>query len=259
MRDTVTLIPLRGLPLAQPGDDLAELLAPAVAAARAAAADVLVVAQKIVSKAENRYVHLAAITPTAKAMESARVCEKDPRLVELILRQSERVLRCVKGVLITRHKLGFTHANAGIDHSNIPQDKLQERVLLLPERPDRSAAALRAGLQRRLGVSLGVIINDSVGRAWRLGSVGIAIGAAGVACLRSDTGRADLLGNELRATEIGLADEIAAAASLVMGQADEAVPAVLVKGLKGATTPDVSRARQTAAALIRAEADDLFS
>ncbi|MGI9229268.1 MAG: coenzyme F420-0:L-glutamate ligase [Gammaproteobacteria bacterium] len=253
MTEAVKIIPLSGIPLVQPGDRLVDLLAPAVTAVAAADGDILVVAQKIVSKAEDRYVNLSDIVPTARAEALAQTCGKDARLVELILRQSGQVIRCAKDVIIVRHKLGFVHANAGIDHSNIRQGADGEQVLLLPEQPDRSAAELRAGLAEQLGLRLAVIINDSAGRAWRLGISGFAIGAAGITCLLDKTGQRDLLGNELFKTEIALADEIAAAASLLMGQTDEGIPAVLIKGLPVASDSD-----QTAADLIRAEQDDLF-
>ena len=215
----IRLLPVRGLPEVMPGDDLAALLLRQLQAYPLAGGDILVVAQKVVSKAENRYVDLAAITPSGHALALARETNKDPRLVELILAQSQRVVRYREDVLIVEHKLGFVHANAGIDHSNLPQDPASERVLLLPENPEASAGRIREQIRQHLGVHVGVIINDSAGRAWRNGVTGIAIGAAGLPCLLDLRGESDLHGNPLRVTEVGIADEIAAAASLVMGQA----------------------------------------
>ena len=248
----IRLLPVRGVPEVMPGDDLPALLLEGLREYPVRGGDVLVVAQKVVSKAEDRYVDLAAITPSDQALELARETDKDPRLVELVLAQSQRVVRYREDVLIVEHKLGFVHANAGIDHSNIPQTSASDRVLLLPENPDASAAQIHAQIKQRLGVSVGVIINDSAGRAWRNGVTGIAIGAAGLPCLLDLRGENDLHGNPLRVTEVGIADEIAAAASLVMGQAAQGIPAVLVQGLdlRGATTD--------ASALIRDPDKDLF-
>ncbi len=230
MTTPLTLTPLPGVPFVRRGDDLAALILRGLRRARLALqdGDVLVVAQKVVSRAEGRLVDLRTITPSAEARALAAKVEKDPRLVELILRESNAVLRAVPGVLIVEHKRGFVCANAGIDHSNVCGD--DECVLLLPEDPDRSAAALRRRLEEVSGKRLGVIVNDSHGRAWRLGTMGVAIGISGVPALVDLRGRRDLVGRELRATQIGAADELAAAASLVMGQADEGTPVVHVRG-----------------------------
>ncbi len=226
----LVLTPLLGIPLVERGDDLAALILEA--AERSGVSwrdgDVVVVAQKIVSRAEGRMVDLNAVSPSPKARELAALTQKDPRLVELILREGAEVLRAVPGVLIVEHKRGFVCANAGIDHSNACGS--EDCVLLLPENPDESAARLRSRLEAATGRRLGVIINDSHGRAWRLGTMGVAIGVSGVPALVDLRGRYDLLGRELRITQIGAADELAAAASLVMGQADEAIPAVHVRG-----------------------------
>lgn len=248
----IRLLPLRGIPEVMPGDDLATLLLESLHEHQVAEDDILVVAQKIVSKAENRYVDLAGVTPSDRALELAGKTGKDPRLVELILSQSKRVVRYRQDVLIVEHRLGFVHANAGIDHSNIPQDARSERVLLLPEDPDASAARIHAAIRQTCGVNAGVIINDSAGRAWRNGVTGIAIGAAGLPCLLDLRGEADLHGNPLRVTEAGIADDIAATASLVMGQAAQGIPAVLVKGLA------LRGPHNNASALIRDPAKDLF-
>ena len=250
--DGIWLLPVRGLPEVVPGDDLAALLLERLQAYPLADGDILVIAQKIVSQAENRYVDLAGVTPSDRATQLAGETGKDPRLVELILSQSKRVVRYRQDVLIVEHRLGFVHANAGIDHSNIPQDNRSERVLLLPEDPDASAARIHAAVRQACGVNAGVIINDSAGRAWRNGVTGIAIGGAGLSCLLDLRGENDLHGNPLRVTEVGIADEIAAAASLVMGQAARGIPAVLVKGLA------LRGPHNNASALIRDPDKDLF-
>ena len=248
----IALLPLRGLPEVMPGDDLAALLLQQLQAYPLAGGDILVIAQKVVSKAEDRYVDLAGITPSERAVNLAGKVGKDARLVELILAQSKRVVRYREDILIVEHRLGFIHANAGIDHSNIPQNPASERVLLLPENPDASAARIREQIRRQRDADIGVIINDSAGRAWRNGVTGIAIGAAGLPCLLDLRGEHDLHGNPLRVTEVGIADEIAAAASLVMGQAAQGIPAVLVRGL------DLRGAATDASALIRDPDKDLF-
>lgn len=230
-RLTLTAVP--HIPLIQPGDDLAQILAEALLAAdlRPQAGDVLAIAQKIVSKAEGRYVNLKDVVPSDEAVKVAHVVDKDARLVELILQESTEISRMAKGVLIVRHKLGFTSANAGIDRSNIKHHEGEEQVLLLPQNPDRSAAALRTALHNLLGIKLGLIITDSHGRPFRLGIQNIAIGVAGIPALVDKRGDLDMFGNELKVTTIGLADELAAASGLLMGQADEAAPAVLMQGL----------------------------
>lgn len=248
----VRLLPVHGLPKVAPGNNLAALLLEPLQALSPEPGDVLVVAQKIVSKAENRYVNLAEVTPSERALDLAGRVRKDPRLVELILAQSKRVVRHRPEVLIVEHELGFIHANAGIDHSNIPQNDRAEMALLLPANPDASARRIHLALKQTLGIDLGIVINDSAGRPWRNGVVGIAIGAAGLPCLLDLRGQRDLYGNPLNTTEVGVADEIAAAASLVMGQAAQDIPAVLVKGLR------LQGPSETAAALLRAPEKDLF-
>ena len=240
---SVALIALAGIPMVEPGDDLAALIR--ASAPPFAAGDVIVVAQKIVSKAEGRIVDLATVSPSQHALRIAAETDKDPRLVHLILSESDRVLRAVKGVLIVVHRCGYVLANAGIDASNVGEG----RVLLLPEDPDASAARLSAAL----GVP--VIVNDSLGRAWRNGTVGTALGAHGLPSLLDLRGQPDLFGRTLRATEIGLADEIAAAASMVQGQAAEGTPVVLVRGIPSLLTAGPAR---DASALIRARENDLF-
>lgn len=236
------------------GDDLADLIATALELndVTLRARDVLVVAQKIVSKAEGRMVDLATISPSPQALDLAALVEKDPRLVEVILSESVRVVRARRGVLIVEHRLGFIMANAGVDRSNVAAADKAERVLLLPENPDASAEALRRRLAALSGVDLAVVINDSFGRVWRQGTVGVAIGAAGLPALIDLRGRPDLFGRKLEATLIGFADEVAAAASLLMGQADEGQPVALIRGLSW------SAPASTAASMIRPQSEDLF-
>jgi coenzyme F420-0:L-glutamate ligase / coenzyme F420-1:gamma-L-glutamate ligase len=250
----LTLTALAGVKLVEPGDDLGAISVAAFAANGLApqAGDALVVAQKVVSKAEGRYVEVASIEPSAQAIALAAQVDKDPHFVEIVLGESKRVVRHRPGLLIVEHRLGFVMANAGIDHSNVPAADGVERVLLLPCDPDGSARALRDHLVSTFGVPIGVVISDSFGRAWRKGTVGIALGAAGLPAVIDMRGQPDLFGRELLVTETGFADEIAAAAGLLMGQADEALPMVLVRGLAW-SAPDAP-----AAALIRPAEHDLF-
>jgi coenzyme F420-0:L-glutamate ligase/coenzyme F420-1:gamma-L-glutamate ligase len=254
MASTVALLPLCGIKLVEPGDDLGAIAANAFAANGLVPGngDVLVVAQKIVSKSEGRYVDVATIEPSPRTIALAAEVDKDPRFVEVVLSESKRVVRHRPGLLIVEHRLGFVMANAGIDHSNVPTEVGGERVLLLPEDPDGSARALREHLVRVFAKEIAVIISDSFGRAWRKGTVGVALGAAGLPALIDMRGRPDLFGRALQVTETGFADEIAAAAGLLMGQADEAVPMVLVRGLSW-SAPEV-----TAATLVRPAEHDLF-
>ena len=212
----------------------------------------LVIAQKIVSKAEGRIVDLATIEPSARARALAAEVDKDPRLVQVILSESVRVVRARRGVLIVEHRLGFVLANAGVDQSNVAHAGGSERVLLLPENPDRSAERLRRGLAALTGIDVAVVINDSFGRPWRQGTAGVAVGVAGLPALIDLRGRPDLFGRRLEVSVIGFADEVAAAASLLMGQADEGLPAVLVRGLSW------SAPESTAASIIRSPNEDLF-
>ncbi len=222
------LTALPGLPRVAPGDDLAALIGEALARAnlRLASGDVLVVAQKIVSKAEDRYVDLNAVRVGERARALAVETGKDPRLVQLILDESVAVVRQRPGVLIVEHRNGYVHANAGVDQSNIEQHPDRPRALLLPQDPDASAARLR----RALGGEVNVIINDTAGRAWRNGVMGFALGTAGFEPVVDLIGRQDMFGNVLQITQVAVADELAAAASFVMGQAAEATPVVLIRG-----------------------------
>ena len=254
MTPTVTITGLSGIKLVEPGDDLGAITVTAFAANGVVPedGDVLVLAQKIVSKAEGRYVDVATVQPSERAIALAAELDKDPRFVEVVLSESKRVVRHRPGLLIVEHRLGLVMANAGIDHSNVPTDDGVDRVLLLPEDPDGSARALREHLVRVFGTGIAVIVSDSFGRAWRKGTVGIALGAAGLPALVDLRGHPDLFGRALLVTETGFADEIAAAATQLMGQAGEAIPMVLVRGLAW-SAPEVP-----AAALIRPAEHDLF-
>ena len=231
---TLTLYPIPGIPLIQPGDDLAAIILSCLSMAEMELkdGDILVLAQKIVSKAEGRYVNLNSISPSQKAKELATETRKDPRLVELILNESNEILRYRPGSIIVEHRLGFVCASAGIDHSNVNNlgGSAEDWVLLLPENPDRSANKMRIAIYKSLKIHIGVLIIDSHGRAWRLGTVGVAIGLSGMPGIMDLRGVPDLFGYKLQITTVGTADELAAAASLVMGQASEGTPAVIVRG-----------------------------
>lgn len=247
------LVALPGIPLVQPGDDLAGMILEAVrrCGERLRDGDVLVVAQKVVSKAEGRLVQLATVRPSERALALAEATGKDPRIVELVLGESEEIVRSGRDVIIAEHQSGFVMANAGIDQSNVGAEG-GDAVLLLPSDPDASCAKLRRDLRVRQAVDVGVIVNDSHGRAWRNGTVGVALGAAGVPALLDLRGRPDLFDRTLRATEVGLADELASAASIVMGQADEGRPVVLLRGVPYARREGCARE------LVRPRERDLF-
>ncbi|MCB9419447.1 MAG: coenzyme F420-0:L-glutamate ligase [Ardenticatenaceae bacterium] len=229
---TLTAVP--HIPDVQPGDDVAGLILAALDTTDLSlqSGDVLAIAQKIISKAEGRLVRLADVTPSARAVDVAAQTDKDPRIVELILQESDEISRLKPGVLVVRHRLGFTSANAGIDRSNVGPMTDDECVLLLPQDPDDSAQRIRQALCDRLGIDIGVIITDSHGRPFRLGTVGVAIGVAGLPALWDRRGEKDRYGYTLQHTDVGVADEIAAAAGLLMGQAGEGLPVVLLRGLQ---------------------------
>ena len=231
---TIQLVALQNLPLIQQGDDLPQILLSSLDDSQIDLedGDVLVIAQKVISKAEGRKVALQSVTPSAQAIELAEKTEKDPRVVELILQESAEVLRHRQGLIIVEHRLGFVCANAGIDRSNVNQndDPLNEYVLLLPENPDQSAKNIRQVLENTSQKRLGVLVIDSHGRAWRNGIVGISIGFSGLPGIVDLRGEPDLFGSQLQVTQIAVADELAAAASLIMGQADEGLPVVHVRG-----------------------------
>jgi coenzyme F420-0:L-glutamate ligase/coenzyme F420-1:gamma-L-glutamate ligase len=235
------------------GDDLAAQILHALGAMNMAlqAGDIVVVAQKIVSKAEGRLVALTSVTPSPEAIDLARETEKDPRLVELILRESNAVLRKKPGVLIVRHRIGLVGAQAGIDQSNIEHSD-DENALLLPEDPDASARRIRADLAARTGTNVGVIISDSMNRPWRLGTIGGAIGSAGITVLDDRRGGHDIYGRELKVTMINRADSIATAATLVMGETTEKTPVALVRGFPAEDSPDSARD------IIRPLEEDMF-
>jgi len=254
MSTRLEIFAIPGLPMVRAGDDLAGLIADGVVSAGMTLhdADVVVIAQKIVSKAEGRTVDLATVTPSAEAVALAAEVGKDPRIVQVVLSESVRVVRSRPNLMIMQHKLGFVMANAGVDQSNVaPADGVQ-RALLLPVDPDGSAEAIRARLTARFGVSLGCVISDSFGRPWRRGTAGVAIGCAGLPSLIDLRGQPDLFGRILEVSIIGFADEIAAAASLLQGQAAEGQPVVIVRGLTW-TAPDASIAE-----LVRPPEEDLF-
>ena len=233
MTHQLTLTALPNIPLVKPGDDLAVIFLDSLQEAKIKLQndDVLVIAQKIISKAEGRLVKLSTVTPSARAIGIARQVEKDPRQVEVILSESKEIVRMRPGVLVVEHRLGFVCANAGVDRSNVEAVGGEEYLLLLPENPDRTCAELREKLRAETGATLGIIINDSHGRAWRNGAVGVAIGTAGIPALLDLRGRTDLFNHTLNVTQIGLADELAAAASLLMGQADEGRPVIHARGV----------------------------
>lgn len=253
MESSLTIHPLKNIPLIAAGDDLAGLIVDALrdAGIDPVDGDILVLAQKIVSKAEGRQVLLADIDPSAAAVRLARETDKDPRLVELILRESSAVIRTAPGVIIVRHRLGIVSANAGIDQSNIDHAG-GDCALLLPENPDQSARRMRQALHQEFSKYLGVIVSDSMNRPWRLGTVGYAIGSAGVTVLDDRRGDPDIFGRELQVTVSNRADALATTAMLVMGETSERVPAALVRGLP----PEDNT--QTALDSIRPVAEDLF-
>jgi coenzyme F420-0:L-glutamate ligase/coenzyme F420-1:gamma-L-glutamate ligase len=231
---SLVLTPIPNIPMVHTGDDLVEMIWNGLSQTDIILqeGDILVLAQKIISKAEGRWVNLVSIQPSVRAVELAKKIEKDARLLELVMRESNQILRTRVGTIIVEHRLGFVCANAGIDHSNVAGEgnSTEEWVLLLPENPDASSRLIRQNLEQRSGIHLGVMIIDSHGRAWRQGVVGVAIGLSGLPGLVDMRGKNDLFGYNLRFTTIGAADELAAAASLVMGQADEGTPIVHVRG-----------------------------
>jgi coenzyme F420-0:L-glutamate ligase / coenzyme F420-1:gamma-L-glutamate ligase len=250
---SVAFTALPGLPEIAAGADLTELIAKAFDGAGLvpAAYDVIVVAQKIVSKSEGRVVDLRTVTPSPRALKLAAQTCKDARLVEVVLSESQEVMRAVPNVLIVRHRLGCVMANGGVDRSNVPGAD-EDRVLLLPHDPDASAARLRNELATRWQVPIAVVISDSFGRAWRNGVVNVALGVAGLPSILDRRGEYDREGRALEMTEVALADAVAAGAALVMGEADEGTPVVIARGLEWTAT------EQNAAALLRPLARDLF-
>ena len=231
---SLTITPLKNIPLIRQGDNLADILVDSILnlTIQLENNDILVIAQKIVSKSEGRMVNLATVTPSEKAIELAQKTEKDARVVQLMLQESNEIVRTRIGAIIVEHKLGFVCANAGIDHSNVAGDgsENEEYVLLLPEDPDASAKALRDQIKQKTDINVGVMIIDSHGRAWRNGTVGVCIGLSGIPAMIDERGWKDLFGFTLKITIVGVTDELAAAASLMMGQASKGIPAVHVRG-----------------------------
>ncbi len=254
MTTELNLTAVPGIPAVKPGDDVAELLLAAMYNVGLIPddGDILVIAQKIISKSEGRLVQLESVVPGDEALQVAAKTGKDPRLVELILQESDEISRMGQGVLIVRHRLGFTSANAGIDRSNVAQSGVGETVLLLPEDPDASAVQIQKKFLEQCDVAIGVVISDSHGRPFRLGTLGVAIGVAGIPALWDRRGEPDLHGYALQHTDVGIADEIAAAAGLLMGQGAEGLPVVLVRGL------NLPPANGRAADLIRPKDLDLY-
>jgi coenzyme F420-0:L-glutamate ligase/coenzyme F420-1:gamma-L-glutamate ligase len=249
----VSFYALPGIPLVEPGDDLATMIGDVLRENELwlVDGDILVLAQKIVSKSEGLYINLDDVTPSEQAIAIAAQVGKDPRHVQVVLSESDEVVKVGPHVVVTAHKLGFVMANAGIDESNISHG-VGGRVLLLPRDPDGSAATLKTRFDEAFGASIGVVINDSFGRPWRNGVVGVALGSAGVPSLVDRVGETDLFGRTLKVTEIGLGDEIASAASLLMGQAAEGTPVVLIRGFR------TSAPQRRAASLIRNRERDMF-
>lgn len=238
---------------ALPGIDLGAVIAQAAAqnGVPLEDGDVVVLAQKIVSKAEDRYVDLNTVTPSEKAVEIAEVCKKDPRIVELILGEAVEVVRCIPNVIIVRDRNGLVLANAGIDQSN-PGGEASNKALLLPKDPDASADRIRAAPEATSGKKVGVAVIDSLGRAWRIGTFGTCIGASGIETVRDMRGKKDLYGRTLQSTIIGLGDELAGGASMVMGQAAEGTPIVIVRG------SGIQQDGMSARNLVRPLNEDLF-
>ena len=230
----LTITPLKNIPLIRQDDNLADILVDSIQNSNVQLAndDILVIAQKIISKSEGRMVNLATVTPSEQAIELGKKTEKDPRVVQLILQESNEVMRIRVGTIIVEHKLGFVCANAGIDHSNVAGEggENEEYVLLLPEDPDLSAKNLRDQIKQKTGMNVGIMIIDSHGRAWRNGTVGVCIGLSGTPAMIDERGWTDLFGYTLKITVVGVADELAAAASLMMGQASEGTPVAHVRG-----------------------------
>ena len=252
--DQIVLTALSDIPSVGPGDDITTIVVTALERTSIVLepGDVIVITHKIVSKAEDRYVDLEEIIPSEYARCLADEVGKDPRLVEVILSESNEVVRKNKGILVTEHRLGFVVANAGVDSSNIDHIEGLSRVLLLPTDPDCICSEIRNRIQTEAGVCVGIIINDSHGRAWRNGTVGLALGSSGIPALLDLRGYPDIFGADLKTTQVGLADEIAAAASLLMGKGNEMRPVVHVRGLP------YPLSEGKASDLLRNKQEDLF-
>ena len=254
---SLTLTAFAGIPLVHSGDDLVALILQSLqqTSIKLEDGDILVIAQKIVSKSEGRYVRLADVKPSERAFQLAAETEKDPRLMELILSESREIVRYRSSVIVAENRQGVVLANAGIDHSNVEKDGGEEQVLLLPLDPDASAANIRKQLQRKTNRNLAVIINDSLGRAWRNGTTGTALGVSGLPALLDLRGRPDLFGEPLQTSEEAIADELSAAASLLQGQAGEGRPVILIRGYDFSGIPTQNTGTF---GLIRPKEKDLF-
>jgi len=246
------LIAVSGIPQVTTGDDLGNIIADSIAAAnlKLIDGDVLVVAQKIVSKAEGRTVRLGDIKASDAAIQLAKITHKEPAIVQLILNESSAIVRHRPGVIIAKHKQGWILANAGIDRSNVTER--EDEVLLLPEQPDATANQLRDDLAARYASTIGVIIADSVGRPWRMGTTGMTLGSAGVEALANLRGQQDMFGRILEVSEHAVADSIASAAELLLGEANEATPVVIVRGL------NEGYSAQNSTVLLRPSEEDMF-
>lgn len=245
----IRILPLSSIPEVTPGDDLGALIVAALTSAKLQpeAGDIFVVTQKIVSKAEGQLVRLETVEPSAQAREWAETHGKEARVIEVILRQAKRIVRMERGVVIVETKHGFVCANAGVDASNVPDGV----VTLLPEDPDESARRLREKLEKTFGVQLAVIISDTFGRPWREGVANVALGVAGLAPLLDYRGQPDTHGHTLQMTVVAVADELAAAAELVMGKTNR-VPVAIIRGFK------YSLAAGSGRDLLRRAEEDLF-
>ena len=258
MSNKISLTALRDFPLVKAGDNLCELISDGLLREQILlqAGDIIVVAQKIVSKVEGRTVDLNCVVPGTKAQALAEETQKDPRIVELILSESKTIIRKKSGVLIVEHNLGWIMANAGIDSSNVASSYGEKNVLLLPIDPEKSAGDLRNLLMRKHDCDVAIVISDSFGRPWRLGTTGVAIGTAGLPSLWDRRGEHDLFGRELAVTQQAIADEVATAASLLQGQTSEGRPVVHLRGLE--FNGNALAIHRPASDLIRDVADDMF-
>ena len=251
---SLSLSAIPDIPLIKPGDNLAQILVSSLlkSSIKIQDNDILAIAQKIVSKSEGRIVDLNTVTPSTKAIELAQKVDKDPRQIELILSESNAIVAHKPGVIIVEHRSGIILANAGIDHSNIEGNDNQEMVSLLPEDSNKSASQLKKEIETLCNKNIGIIITDSIGRPWRLGTTGVALGSAGVQVIRDLRGDRDLFERELKVSETADVDSLASAACLLMGEGNDATPLVSIRGVESIKTNDDTRQ------LLRTQSDDLF-
>ncbi len=257
---SLELTALSGIPLVRPGDCLVSFILQSLKQTEISLndGDILVIAQKVVSKSEGRYVRLDNVKPSKKAIELANLTEKDPRLVELILTESHEIVRHRDGVIVVENRQGVVLANAGIDRSNVESDNNSEQVLLLPLNPDESASNIRNKFQKKANVNIAVIINDSIGRAWRNGTIGTSLGVSGLPSILNLRGQPDLFGKPLTSSEVAISDELSSAASLLQGQANEGRPVVLIRGYSFPIPPSAASITSGFSGLIRPKGKDLF-